>query len=61
VGAAGVTEAGRIAHPAPSADHTAPPIGRSLVVGDRLLTVSASGIATHALADLAPLGYTPLD
>jgi uncharacterized secreted protein with C-terminal beta-propeller domain len=60
VGSASVTEAGRIAHPAPSADHTSPPIGRSLAIGDRLLTLSASGIATNRLSDLAPLDYTPL-
>jgi hypothetical protein len=60
IGSASVTEAGRIAHPAPSADRTPPPIGRSLAIGDRLLTVSASGIATNRLSDLAPLDYTPL-
>ena len=60
VGAATVSEAGRVAHPAPSEDHTPPPIGRSLVIADRLLTVSASGIATNRLADLAPLDFTPL-
>ena len=60
VGPASVAEAGRIAHPAPSGDRLAPPIGRSLVIGDRLLTVSATGIATNALGDLAPLGFVPL-
>jgi hypothetical protein len=60
VGPASVDEAGRITHPAPSEDHLPPPIGRSLVIGDRLLTVSATGIATNALSDLAPLGFVPL-
>jgi hypothetical protein len=60
VGSAGVAEAGRITHPAPAEDRLPPPIGRSIVVGQRLLTVSASGIATNALADLRPLAYTPL-
>jgi uncharacterized secreted protein with C-terminal beta-propeller domain len=55
-----VTEVSRIAHPAPAEDRLPPPIGRSIVVGQRLLTVSASGIATNALADLRPLAYTPL-
>ena len=61
VGTGGVGELGRIAHPAPAADRTSPPIGRSVVVGDRLLTGSATGIATNRLADLAPLAFTPLD
>jgi len=60
VGSASVDEAGRITHPAPSEHHLPPPIGRSLVIGDRLLTVSATGIATNALGDLAPLGFVPL-
>jgi hypothetical protein len=37
-----------------------PPIGRSLVIGERLLTVSATGIATNRLGDLAPLDFTPM-
>jgi hypothetical protein len=60
VGATSVSEAGRISHPAPAEDRLAPPIGRSVVVGRRLLTVSAAGIATNALDDLRPLGFTPL-
>jgi hypothetical protein len=55
-----VTEAGRIAHPAPAEDRLPPPIGRSVVVGQRLLTISATGIATNALDDLRPLAFTPL-
>ena len=60
VGADSVTEAGRITHPAPAEDRLPPPIGRSVVVGQRLLTVSAAGIATNALDDLRPLAFTPL-
>jgi hypothetical protein len=60
VGADSVTEAGRIAHPAPAEDRLPPPIGRSVVVGQRLLTVSAAGIATNSLDDLRPLAFTPL-
>jgi hypothetical protein len=60
VGSASVTEAGRIAHPAPAEDRLPPPIGRSVVVGQRLLTISATGIATNALDDLRPLAFTPL-
>lgn len=59
-GAQGVAEAGRITHPAPGAGHASPPIGRSVVVGDRLLTLSATGLATHGVADLAPRAFTPL-
>jgi Beta propeller domain len=55
-----VSEVARIAHPAPAEDRYAPPIGRSIVVGDRLLTLSATGIQTSALRDLAPLAFTPL-
>jgi hypothetical protein len=61
VGSQSVAEAGRITHPQPAADRPAPPIGRSVVVRDRLLTVSAAGIAANALDDLRPLGFTPLD
>ena len=61
IGADSVTEAGRIVHPAPAEGRLPPPIGRSVVAGQRLLTVSAEGIATNALGDLRPLGFTPLD
>ena len=55
-----VAELARIAHPAPGEDRYTPPIGRSVVVRDRLLTLSATGIATNSLRDLAPLAFTPL-
>jgi hypothetical protein len=57
----GVTELARVQHPAPSPDAMPPPIGRSVAVGDRLLTLSHTGIATNRLSDLAPLAFTPLD
>jgi uncharacterized secreted protein with C-terminal beta-propeller domain len=56
----GVAEIGRVTHPAPAEDRHPPPIGRSVVAGGRLFTVSAEGIATNALGDLAPLAFTPL-
>ena len=55
-----VAEVGRVTHPAPAEDRYTPPIGRSVVVGERLYTVSSAGIAANALADLAPLAFTPL-
>ena len=56
-----VTEVSRITHPAPAPDRLSPRIGRSVVVGQRLLTLSAAGIATHALDGLQPLGFIPLE
>lgn len=56
----GVGEVGRISHPANGPEAMAPPIGRSVVVGDRLLTLSYAGIATNRVSDLAPQGFTPL-
>jgi hypothetical protein len=50
-----------VEHPKPAADRASPPVGRSVVVGDRLLTLSATGVATNRLADLAPLAFTPLE
>jgi uncharacterized secreted protein with C-terminal beta-propeller domain len=53
-----ITEVGRIQHPADSGELV--PIGRSIVVGDRLLTLSAAGLATNRLDDLGALGFLPL-
>jgi hypothetical protein len=58
VGTSGVGEIGRITHPKPGPEYLPPPIGRSVVVGDRLLTLSHAGLAVNGLADLAPLGFT---
>ena len=64
-GAAGVrvdrdalTAVGRLAHPA-RAGHGVPPVGRAVVVGTRLHTLSHDGLQTANLADLVPLGFTP--
>jgi hypothetical protein len=51
--AGGLGERGRIQHPG-----TFPlPVRRSLVVGERLVTVSDGGVATSRLSTLAPLGF----
>ena len=51
VGDRSVNEAARITHPGST------PIDRSVVVGDRLLTLSPVGIATNDLATLADVGF----
>ena len=53
VGDRAVTEAARITHPGST------PIQRSLVVGERLLTVSQVGLATNDLSSLADGGFVP--
>jgi hypothetical protein len=54
--AAGVTEAGRASHPKDQNGYSAP-ITRSLVVGDRLLTVSSAGVLASDLATFADRGF----
>ncbi|MGI8757874.1 MAG: beta-propeller domain-containing protein [Acidimicrobiales bacterium] len=60
--AAGITEVGRVSHP-PYSDGSfswAPPIRRSVVVGDRLYTVSDRGVRAsdlHSLADREWVGF----
>jgi uncharacterized secreted protein with C-terminal beta-propeller domain len=51
--AGGIGERGRIQHPGPFQL----PVRRSLVVGERLVTVSDGGVATSRLTTLAPLGF----
>jgi hypothetical protein len=51
VGESSVAEAARISHPGSI------PIDRSLVVGDRLLTVSQAGVAENDLETLAGGGF----
>ncbi len=55
----GIAEAGRVAHADPGG--WAAPITRSLVVGDRLLTLSAAGLAAHTLDGFAPFGYAAFE
>ncbi|MDP1846172.1 MAG: beta-propeller domain-containing protein [Solirubrobacteraceae bacterium] len=60
IGTASLTEAGRIAHPPePGADAYTPEIGRSLVIGDALYTLSYAGLAANRLDNLASLSFTP--
>jgi len=67
VGAASLAEAGRITHPnppvpagsAPDTSAFTPPIGRSIVIGDRLYTLSYAGLAANRLDTLAPLAFAP--
>ena len=59
IGAASIAEAGRITHPATQGDNAyTPPIGRSLVVGDKLYTLSYAGLAANRLDSLASLSFT---
>jgi hypothetical protein len=51
VDASGIAEVGRITHNA--ADGTVAPIARSLVIGDRLFTVSDAGVMTSSLDALS--------
>jgi hypothetical protein len=52
----GVTEAGRTSHPKDASGY-APPISRSLVVGDRLFTVSPAGVLASDLGTFADRGF----
>jgi uncharacterized secreted protein with C-terminal beta-propeller domain len=52
----GVTEAGRASHPKDQYGYAAP-ISRSLVVGDRLFTVSPAGVLASDLATFADGGF----
>ena len=59
IGAASIAEAGRITHPPRQGENLyRPPIGRSLVVGDKLYTLSYAGLAANRLDDLASLSFT---
>jgi uncharacterized secreted protein with C-terminal beta-propeller domain len=58
IGTASIAEAGRIAHPADPGDTYTPPIGRSVVIGDALYTLSYAGLAANRLDNLASLSFT---
>jgi len=58
VAPASIAEAGRITHPAGAGGADTPPIGRSLVVGDTLYTLSYAGLAANRLDTLASLSFT---
>ncbi|HVF77016.1 MAG TPA: beta-propeller domain-containing protein [Solirubrobacteraceae bacterium] len=59
IGAASITEAGRITHPPKGAGETyKPPIGRSLVIGQTLYTLSYAGLAANRVDTLASLSFT---
>jgi uncharacterized secreted protein with C-terminal beta-propeller domain len=53
--ATGIAEVGRVRHPG----NFAPSIGRAVVVGQRLLTVSEQGVRASALDTFAPAGWAP--
>jgi uncharacterized secreted protein with C-terminal beta-propeller domain len=55
VGASSLAEAGRIAHPAQSG--YVPQIARSLVIDDKLYTLSFAGLGVNRLDTLAPLSF----
>lgn len=54
--AGGVTEAGRASHPAGDYGYR-PPVSRSVVVGDRLFTISTTGALATDLATFAERGF----
>jgi uncharacterized secreted protein with C-terminal beta-propeller domain len=55
-----IDEAGRITHPGQGSGQNAyaPPIGRSVVIGDKLYTLSYNGLAANRLDTLASLSFT---
>jgi hypothetical protein len=57
IGARSLAEAGRITHPDASGSGFAPPIARSLVIGDKLYTVSYAGLEASSLDTLAPVAF----
>jgi len=60
VGGATLAEVGRLSHPAEHDGMPATPIGRSIVVGSRLYTLSWLGLQTATLDTLTPTAFLPL-
>ncbi len=60
VGRDALAEVGRLAHPERQGAGV-PPIGRSLVIGARLYTLSYDGLQAASLAGLVPVGFTPFN
>ncbi|MEA2143856.1 MAG: hypothetical protein QOI64_2286 [Solirubrobacteraceae bacterium] len=58
IGTASIAETGRIAHPPDPGDTYTPEIGRSIVIGDALYTLSYAGLAANRLDNLASLSFT---
>ncbi len=56
IGASALSEAGRVQHPA--GPEGPPPIGRSLVIDDKLYTLSYTGLGANRLDNLAPVSFT---
>jgi uncharacterized secreted protein with C-terminal beta-propeller domain len=52
----GVTEAGRVSHPKDQNGYSSPVV-RSLVVGDRLFTISTAGVLASDLSSFADKGF----
>ena len=52
---AGIAETGRVAHD--PTDANVPPITRSIVIGDQLLTVSDGGVLASALDGFGRVGW----
>jgi uncharacterized secreted protein with C-terminal beta-propeller domain len=58
---AGIVEAGRITHPSAGEDSFPDVIHRSVVIGDRLFTVSRNGVQANSLATLTPQTWVPFE
>ena len=55
IDARGISEVGRVSHP--TTNGYAPPISRSIVIDDRLYTLSDEGILASSVDTLAPIGF----